>query len=706
MEASPSKHRWFFSRTLVEGCLLLWAIFVLLNFLLREPPFVRVPALFLSALFGGRIAFDFDGRVAGPLIRPVIFFALAALPGWFYVRRRMPGTPRWLAPALAICFGWGFWMLAVELFAIFHLLYWWSLALSWLAVTVICRLLPRRKETDPEEGSRWGNQSGFEKGIWVLGFLIVAFVTYWTFYHALVFPVVYWDSLILYVDYGEQTFLAHGFPTVVCAQVGLGLGANYPHFFPLTGASMATLWGSWSDSDAQFVSPFAMLLATLLLYHLAWRLSGRPWLAMLTAVLFRSVPYATIYSIFATDYAVAMLLTTLCLWGLRGYLQDGGISGLEAAGVAVATGMHLNYLMGILWLPLLAAPLLRKWQQGGAWRWRELFPRSVVWIFVVAALLGSPWYVRNIIVTGNPVYAFFPRLFGGRNINLDVLESCFQEWRRHGDGIGRFGPTLGAKVLALPEFLLFQPNYHWKYGPALSAFALPGIFLAVRRTKKMLVAALLVFLAVWAYHFFLADLYLYHTLMVLPSLALLGMGLLEAVRHRVVKNAFLGVALLVGLLVGGSAAIVGGKQMLFGPLAIELPATVRHAPGESGLEVFREQFLQWKLGDSWRMWKYLNAEVGPTTILTHENRHHYLRRDIQLMGLDDFRLVDCYDQPLDRVIAKLEDLGVEYYLSIPFQQHHPILRRLGVHQDNPELDSYFELVHIEGSERLYRLRPR
>jgi hypothetical protein len=35
---------------------------------------------------------------------------------------------------------------------------------------------------------------------------------------------------------------------------------------------------------------------------------------------------------------------------------------METAALAVAIAMHLNYLMGILWLPLVFAPSLRAWQ--------------------------------------------------------------------------------------------------------------------------------------------------------------------------------------------------------------------------------------------------------------------------------------------------------------------------------------------------------
>jgi 4-amino-4-deoxy-L-arabinose transferase-like glycosyltransferase len=677
---------------------------MLYNFILRLPPFWTVLPRFAFALFTGRLLFFFEGGILLSILRPLFFFFLAAIPGWFYVRRRMPLLNSVPSVIAGVIFGWGFWMIAAELLAIFHLLRFWPLMISWLAVTLVCRFLPARKKDSCEYHLPWKIQDRWEKVLWTLGLLLVIFITFWTFYHALVFPVVYHDSLILYVDYGEQTYLEGGFPVIVCGQVGIGLGANYPHLFPLTAASMGTLFGSWADRDAQFLSPFAGLLATLLIYHLMLRISRRHIVAMMAALLFRSIPYAAIYLIYATDYAVAMLLTALFLWSLWLYLARGRTSGLEGAALAVAIAMHLNYMMGILWLPLLLAPVIRAWSQKQKASLKETFPRGVWLCFLFAALLACPWYIRNWIVTGNPVYAFFPEIFGGKNINLEVLESCFHEWRAHGDGIGRFGPTLMDKLRGLDNFLFFETNYHWKYGPVLTAFALPGLALALRRSRPLIISAFVVFASVVVYHFVLADLYLYHTLMITPALAVFAAMPLLVFPQRLVRCVFCGVILITSLLTGAAPAITGGKLMWFPPqpLAIEIPGAVRAQGGPQWRQVLRQQFLYLTLRDSWLMWNYMNENIAPAKVLTHENRHHYVRRDIEFIGLDDCNLTHLYDQPFEEVVKHLRKRGIGYYLYVPFEDHHPILRRLGVHGEN--LETYYEPVHFEGNQRLYRLR--
>lgn len=365
--------------------------------------------------------------------------------------------------------------------------------------------------------------------------------------------------------------------------------------------------------------------------------------------------------------------------------------------------MHLNYLTGILWVAILPAPLLRAWQEKEPLSLKTVYGKTVLLLFAVAMLLGSPWYIRNYVVTGNPVYAFFPNIFGGKNINLEVLESCFHEWRSHGDGIGRFGATLGEKLKGLPRFLFLERNYHWKYGCMLTGFALPGLLFLFRSRQAILIAALIIFLAIVGYHFFIADIYLYHTLMMVPALALLATQLIHAMRVHTIQTALSITVIVVGLFAGASSTLVGGKWMTFRPLALEYPALIRAGAGKNWQEVYQERFLQQTLGDSWRMWKYLNEQIAPATLLTHENRHHYLRRDIRLMGLDDCGLTDWYDRSFEEVAERLQELGVDYYLKVPFEDDHPILQRLGV---SANLDSYFELVHREGREELYRFHPQ
>src|SRR5690606_30762047 len=99
----------------------------------------------------------------------------------------------------------------------------------------------------------------------VLFGLITLFVTL----HAVGEPVVYWDSLILYVGYARDIYRQGGFPEKVVGQVGVGLGANYPHLYELLTAQTAAVAGFWNDAFAQLLPPVATTAALVLVYYTA-----------------------------------------------------------------------------------------------------------------------------------------------------------------------------------------------------------------------------------------------------------------------------------------------------------------------------------------------------------------------------------------------------------------------------------------------------
>jgi hypothetical protein len=269
-----------------------------------------------------------------------------------------------------------------------------------------------------------------------------------------------------------------------------------------------------------------------LIYHTALRLTRRVNAALAFALLYCSVPLGIAYTQYASDYALALLFAAAFFYlalraiesGLRGYLI--------LSALLIALSMHLNYLMGILWLSW----GITLWAAQAGWPralaedeatgeeiiagadpdapWTALPRRPGVrgllaarWLWLtllLAVAVGSTWYVRNWRVTGNPVYAFFYETLGGRNINPAVMKASEREWQANGAGIGRFTEQITASARAafearppthrierwlnpvednrlsrlrlLPEFLL--GSHRWNKGyrlmPLIGAFSIGG----------------------------------------------------------------------------------------------------------------------------------------------------------------------------------------------------------------------------------------
>ena len=102
--------------------------------------------------------------------------------------------------------------------------------------------------------------------------------------------------------------------------------------------------------------------------------------------------------------------------------------------------------------------------------------RTFLTVVAVSLAVASPWYIRNTVLTGNPVYAFFYNIFPSKHVNPAVMKSAELEWRLNGDGLGRVGSTPGQKLAHSWYYFVTGPH-HWKLGPVFMAFVVPGFLL-------------------------------------------------------------------------------------------------------------------------------------------------------------------------------------------------------------------------------------
>jgi hypothetical protein len=325
---------------------------------------------------------------------------------------------------------------------------------------------------------------------------------------------------------------------------------------------------------------------------------------------------------------------------------------------------------------------------------------------LVGLALSLPWHVRNWIVCGNPVYAFFPEIFGGKNINPAVLESAFGEWRANGDGIGVVAPQLyGANTLWLRlratwrYFVEWQSLYYnfWKLAPVFVGFALPGalawlLALAGRRRAVLddglkfgLVLAAL--LGGFLFYFYvLGDFYLYQIIAIVPVAGLFAAYWPLGASGRWARGAFGALVLAVGVMPGLAASLMGPK----------LPSDDLYAFRQPLMETGRFYRLKFPLEAP--MWDFVNANLKGRRLLTHENRHLMIDPSITLVHLDDWEIQPLYDveSPHERA-EQLKALGVRHYLRIPMESKHAINRRLGM--DELLAAGRLRLVHQNYDER-------
>lgn len=536
-------------------------------------------------------------------------------------------------------------------------------------------------------------------------------ITLLCFVHSLFFPETYWDALIYYLYYSKLIFLnegipfpvdANGFPELVQCQVGLGLGANYPHLYLLWQASVSKAFGEWSSYPGQWIPPLAGLATALIVYRCVLERWLSERLALWALLLVQSVPYWLWYQCWVSDYPLSVWLTisAVALLGC-GQSRFATLVGLICLATA---GSHLNYLMvSLWWFPLVYWMAEIPWR---SWRKQDREPHTdapqtaytgewkslpILTALVAGLLLSSTWFLRNVIVTGNPVYAFFPNLFGGVNTNLDVLKSCEVEWTMNGDGVGALGKTLAERILHSPYYFLFDPNTHLKWATLPLGWFLPGLLwgLVWRKPDRFWVGVLGYMAFLFFYEYIVSGLYLYHVMPLIPLMVLVACRWMRRLDlgphwmgwlHNIV---LLGVALSIGL----SNSILGAKH------PTTLLEDVALCPGQNP-----DVFLSGSIGE-YAVWSWMNDHLPKdAVILTHENRHYYLRDDLKILHLDDYRLIPIYGASPEQVKAQLHNLKVGYYLHIANEKNHPILKRLGI---EGLLKTSFKPVYRKGETVLY-----
>lgn len=590
--------------------------------------------------------------------------------------------------------------------------------------------------------------------------------------HAIGLPETYWDSLILYVGYARALFEQHSFPIKICGQVGIGLGANYPHLYPLLTAQTATLAGRWDPVYAQVLPPVAGVASVVLVYATVLEFTRDRLLAASSALVFRAVPYGIAYFQYASDYAIAMLFTAAFLYAAARYLVSGTTSALWLTWLLPAFAVHINYLMWILWPVALIATLLAHVRGGSCEQltdtplsscrrldsedplrheltlafsphllryeekaWAELHhcqrlapgkllvsPQFVA-VIAIAMALASPWYIRNIVLTGNPVYAFFYQIFPSKNVNPAVMKSAEVEWRLNGDGLGRVGRTLWEKLANSWYYFVTGPH-HWKLGPVFIAFVVPGVLLflgqcAWRESKnwqrlrpsgtkspiwddwsKFSLLATTLFFLLWFYAYVVADMYLYQIIIILPLFAIFAARVLEYCPTIRLRRSLSVLCLIIGLAPGVLMGAMGFKLKTTGRIGSFVYSQLTLSALRN-LFIDPDLFYRMEFNGDMTMLRHINALPRGTAVLTHENRHLLLEPHIQIVHLDDWPVQRAYTKPPEERVRILDALGIEYYLYVPNEDKHRANSWLGM-DELIKLGYFREILRTDSSGKSWR----
>ena len=719
--------------------------------------------------------------------------------------------PRWASIAMSFVLGLGMITLIGEICGLCGLFYSWAILGMVLSLYVTLLVVAAMRGRNPAEELsdykdmhvlRFAHKSlarqMYQKTILqpqnvsqsVLAFLLqlgIILILLLTFYHALLYPISYWDSLS-YLGMARSLVLNHRFPVKIVAQMGTGTGSNYPQMYRRASAIPSVVAGFWSDAYAKILAPASCLFSLLLIYHIILRLSRLKLTALALSCVFITIPYGIRYFTLSSDYSLAILFTTAFLYMSMMYMETKLPSYCVLSGLIAAFACHINYLMPLLlfaWILVLFVahrkqPELTdqqeydeqlkdekegeeatepeyifrdKWESFG-----DLLKTRFFWKLVfIYMIIICPWYIRNWALTGNPVYPYFSSVFGGKNINQDVLSSMQWEWLGNGDGIdkatfymveqkmkegkipdnkrrlwiaremdeGGIKFTLFAKLYA--SFYYFVTYQQWSrlLAPVFLALTLPGIlfwfisslFRKIRGTRhpksgrivKDLtpahatgLVALFLFLGFFAYHYLMAGYYLYQIIPILVCMIILAFMTLEAFTGDFDRTLFYLWCFLALLFPGLPYALMNFNI----PHEIQMGNKQEFPWHLSALRrpcMFPEKFYSLAFGEDEKMLDNINTTLLGKNLLTHDNRYLLYDPSIAIIHLDDWEIQKAYDMKDDKEkLALFKKMNIHFYLKIPMQEKHVILQKLGLY--GWEKKGFMKPVFQAGGNTLYQLQ--
>ncbi len=453
----------------------------------------------------------------------------------------------------------------------------------------------------------------------------------------------------------------------IAAGRAIELPYNIAAYYPL-GVELHALWAmllgtSFGVRAAEAAAGatiflFAPLL-TMTIYGWARERGADPAWAATAALVISWIP--TVYDVAASGYVDLALAcyTVLAMRAFGDWWTGGGWRTLAWLVVGIGGALSIKLSAGFLLLPLALLGLLHALTvDRRAGDGRHTSVASTAAMLALALILGVaislPWYVRNWVRTGSPLFPFYLELWPAHAPGWDVERSqLYATWfSLYGDIQGPLDYLWSPLRLAVAA----QPDLHGAYDGVLGIailFAVPIVAWAVwrRRLDVQMYLALLLSVALYVFWLFSSQ-QLRYLLPAAPPLAvaiaIAGSRLEEPVRR-----------LLLALVLG--AAALGLPVILAWFLALAPSRVV--LGGES-----RDTYLTRRL-DYYPYYQVVNRQLPPTATVwlidMRRDTYHLDRPSFSDFIFEDYTLTRYVREAgsVEQLRARVRAAGITHLLA-------------------------------------------
>ncbi len=633
----------------VVGLAISWLFIVILNYYVVHKPFS------LDNLFA----------ILNELGDIAVWLSLAALAGAIGQRvlRGFAFSSPLETGIFAFGIGWGvisFSTFALGLVGVLNRLLFWGILLLALILlrNELRQLMTRVRAIRLPVGSR------FESGL----LLFITATLGLAFLLALA-PTISWDAQIYHL-LEVKTVLAQGRITPPPDVVSM----NYPSLVEMLYLAAMTLKGDGATSLIHL--GFALLtLGALLAFSTRFLSTRVGWYA---AAIVCAVPSFILVAAWPYNDAALAFYSFGALYALIVAKENLEWRWFALAGACAGLALGMKYTAAIIPVALLIVMWLDR---------KKLSLQHWVALLVACGLVASPWYLRNLVFTGNPIYPFF---FGGR---------YWDAFRGYWYGL------FGTGLLNNPLHLLIAPwdatimgqegraSYEATITPLLLAF-LPLLLLFWRRVREdRVVRDGLVFVAV-LFAFWMVGL-------------ATSLGLIQT---RLLFPAFPALALLTAVAIDNLPALDlpqfslarFGRALIAVVLGLTLCAQLldflvtNPIPYLAGFET-HDVYLASRLGPGyWEAMQFIGRLPNARVLFLWEPRGYYVSKSVQIQT--------------DEILDVFRDLRYQYHDAATIAQvlreqgyTHILLARWGL---DFELDQSYAGLSLDDVQLLQELLTR
>ena len=462
-------------------------------------------------------------------------------------------------------------------------------------------------------------------------------------YKSVALPATEWDSLAYGVNYAKIIFEKGSIPLIAGPSIGLEMSASYPPGVQLAAVTLYNFAGAANDLYYRILSPIFGIATIMTTYKFALILSRDKTISIVAVLSLSVVPFFWELFVQETYFLGLILMMNLSAFFLFKAYNSNYAEGrkFEIIGTLLCGFSALTSYIGLASFGLLFFYGVN----------RRISLKRFAWLTILFLAVVLPWYARNFLLLGNPIYPF---LGIGEHLDPFLLSSTMQHFQNYATipiyawsiVIGKIGATLLALAIAYLTFSK-QKNLLKILPLKLKKILLQNIPSYLQNNFFIIVLSYLLLIGILIMIIHLP--FPRYIIVALPC---------SAIFFSIIIKSFFTINNLTRTFAVTLISIVAISSIVVLPYMNSAKPTAN--PGDDKwsylIHVFKE-------ADAWK-WINENTPLD-ARIATYDIKEYYLERDILL--LDGNESASLYKiETIEEGIDFLQDKRITYVLSVPW----------------------------------------